>query len=113
MPDPQLLRRYLDNPATSWPKPEPVLAAWEQAARVIGATAGRAGYREALEADAIRRRARERVAGLLGGVDPARVAFPAGATLALNMAIHGSVQSGDHGPGGRRRGWSSARTPRT
>jgi selenocysteine lyase/cysteine desulfurase len=96
VPDPQLLRRYLDNPATSWPKPEPVLAAWEQAARVIGATAGRAGYREALEADAIRRRARERVAGLLGGVDPGRVAFPAGATLALNMAIHGSVQSGDH-----------------
>lgn len=89
-------RRYLDNAATSWPKPEPVLAAWERAARVVGAAAGRGGYREAVEADAIRRRARERAAALLGGVDPARVALPGGATLALNMAIHGLARPGDH-----------------
>ena len=96
MLQPQPLRRYLDNAATSWPKPEPVLAAWEHAARTIGATAGRAVYREAIEADAIRRRARERAAHLLGDVDPARVALPGGATLALNMAIHGLVRPGDH-----------------
>jgi len=96
MTQPQPLRRYLDNAATSWPKPEPVLEAWEHAARSIGATAGRAAYREAVAADAIRRRARERAASLLGGVDPARVALPGGATLALNMAIHGIVQPGDH-----------------
>lgn len=96
MADPRLLRRYLDNAATSWPKPEAVLAAWEHAARSIGAAAGRAGYRDALEADMIRTRARERAARLLGGVDPQRVAFPGGATLALNMAIQGIVQPGDH-----------------
>jgi len=89
-------RRYLDNAATSWPKPEPVFAAWERAGRCIGAAAGRGGYREAIEADAIRRRAREQAARLLGGVDPGRVALPAGATLALNMAIHGLVRTGDH-----------------
>jgi selenocysteine lyase/cysteine desulfurase len=89
-------RRYLDNAATSWPKPEPVLAAWNHAAREVGAAAGRAAYRSAVEADAIRQRARVAAARLLGGVDPARVALPAGCTLALNLAIHGLVRPGDH-----------------
>lgn len=89
-------RRYLDNAATTWPKPEPVLAAWNDAARRVGATAGRAAYHEAVEADAIRGRARAAAARLLGGVDPARVALPAGCTLALNLAIHGLVKPGDH-----------------
>jgi len=89
-------RRYLDNAATSWPKPETVFRAWEQAARTVGAAAGRGAYREALQADAICDGARNKVAGLLGGVDPLRVAFPTGATLALNMAIHGLLKAGDH-----------------
>ncbi len=96
MATPLLLRRYLDNAATSWPKPEPVLAAWEHAARAVGAAAGRAAYREAVEADQIRAAARDRVARLLGGAEQARIAFPSGATLALNMAIHGLVKPGDH-----------------
>lgn len=90
------VRRYLDNAATSWPKPPEVLSAWEHAARVVGATAGRAAYREAVEADAIRTAARGAVARMLGGVDPARIALPAGCTLALNQAIHGLVMPGDH-----------------
>ena len=90
------VRRYLDNAATSWPKPEPVLAAWNRAARDVGAAAGRAAYRSAVEADAIRQRARVAAARLLGGVDPARVALPGGCTLALNLAIHGLVRPGDH-----------------
>jgi cysteine desulfurase / selenocysteine lyase len=91
-----LPRRYLDNAATTWPKPPEVLAAWHDAATRIGATAGRASYREAGEADAIVEHARAAVARLLGGVDPRRVALPAGCTLALNMAIHGLVKPGDH-----------------
>ncbi|MFM8706875.1 MAG: aminotransferase class V-fold PLP-dependent enzyme, partial [Planctomycetia bacterium] len=90
------VRRYLDNAATSWPKPPAVFAAREQAGRAIGAAAGRASYREAVAADTIRARCRTAVAGLLGGVDPERVAFPAGATLGLNMAIHGLLRQGDH-----------------
>ncbi len=92
----QPVRRYLDNAATSWPKPPEVFTAWEQAGRAIGAAAGRAAYREAVAADTIRARCRAAVAGLLGGVDPERVAFPAGATLGLNMAIHGLLRQGDH-----------------
>ena len=90
------LRRYLDNAATSWPKPDAVITAWNDAAIRVGATAGRAAYREAVEADAIRHRARAAAARLLGGVDPGRVALPGGCTLALNMAIHGLVKPGDH-----------------
>ena len=90
------VRRYLDNAATSWPKPPEVFAAWEHAGRAIGAAAGRATYREAVEADAIRAKCRAAVARLLGDVDPQRVAFPAGATLGLNMAIHGLLDPGDH-----------------
>ena len=89
-------RRYLDNAATTWPKPDTVLAAWDAAARQLGATAGRAAYREAVEADAIRDQARAAAARLLGGVDPQRVALPAGCTLAINMAIHGLLKPGDH-----------------
>jgi cysteine desulfurase/selenocysteine lyase len=89
-------RRYLDHAATSWPKPPEVLAAWDRAARELGATAGRAAYRHAGEADAIRSRARAAAAAVLGGVDPARVVLPSGCTLALNMAIHGLVRPGDH-----------------
>lgn len=96
MSDPEAVRRYLDNAATSWPKPPEVFAAWEHAGRSIGATAGRATYREAVAADAIRSRCRAAVARLLGDVDPQRVAFPSGATLGLNMAIHGLLASGDH-----------------
>jgi selenocysteine lyase/cysteine desulfurase len=90
------VRRYLDNAATSWPKPPEVWAAWEHAARAIGTAAGRAAYREALAADTIRDRCRQAAARLLGGVDADRVALPPGATLALNMAIHGLVAPGDH-----------------
>jgi selenocysteine lyase/cysteine desulfurase len=89
-------RRYLDNAATTWPKPPQVIDAWLHAARDVGATAGRAAYREAVEADAIRGRARAAVARLLGGVDPARVALPGGCTLALNMALHSLLRGGGH-----------------
>ena len=89
-------RRYLDNAATTWPKPPTVLAAWNRAAREVGATAGRGLYAHAIEAEAIRGRVRGAVARLLGGVDPGRVALPASCTLALNMAIRGLVRPGDH-----------------
>jgi cysteine desulfurase/selenocysteine lyase len=89
-------RRYLDQAATSWPKPPEVLAAWRHAAEEVGATAGRGLYREAAEATAIQVRARAAAARLLGGVDPGRVALPSGCTLGLNLAIHGLARPGDH-----------------
>jgi selenocysteine lyase/cysteine desulfurase len=91
-----LPRRYLDNAATTWPKPPEVVAAWRHAAEVVGATAGRGAYRNALQASATLVRARTAAARLLGGVDASRVAIPSGCTLALNTAIHGTLRPGDH-----------------
>lgn len=96
MADPSPTRRYLDNAATSWPKPAAVIDAWVRMAREVGATAGRATYAAAELAARTRDRARQAAARMLGGVDPARVAFPAGGTLALNVAIHGLLRPGDH-----------------
>jgi cysteine desulfurase/selenocysteine lyase len=89
-------RRYLDHPATSWPKPAPVIESVMQAIRDVGAAAGRGTFSDARRADAIRAAARTAAARLIGAVDPDRVALPAGATLGLNMAIHGIVEPGWH-----------------
>ncbi|NDH94250.1 MAG: aminotransferase class V-fold PLP-dependent enzyme, partial [Planctomycetia bacterium] len=90
-----LPRRYLDNAATSWPKPESVWRAWEQTARENGAVAGRGGYHEAVAADALLAQARGAFADLLA-VPADRIALPASATIGLNQAIHGLLRPGDH-----------------
>src|SRR5262245_26711838 len=89
-------RIYLDNAATSWPKPDGVYAAVERAMRELGAPAGRSGYAEACEANRLVESARAAVARLLGADDPSRVAFCHNGTDALNIAIHGAVRDGDH-----------------
>lgn len=89
-------RIYLDNAATSWPKPEGVLAAMDDYHRRLGAPAGRGVYREASETERIVSDARRRVAELLGVKQPQRVVFTGGCTDALNMALQGMLRPGDH-----------------
>jgi len=89
-------RIYLDNAATSWPKPQAVYMAVEHAMRHVGAPAGRSPYAEAIEATRSVEAARRACAGLLGVVDPARLIFTTSGTHALNLAIHGLLQPGDH-----------------
>ncbi|MEO1992901.1 MAG: aminotransferase class V-fold PLP-dependent enzyme, partial [Pirellulales bacterium] len=60
----QEMRRYLDNAATSWPKPESVYVACAQTAREIGVAAGRGGYREAIQGNQMIKQARSLVAEL-------------------------------------------------
>jgi cysteine desulfurase/selenocysteine lyase len=86
---------YLDNAATSFPKPESVYAAVDQTLRGVGASAGRGGHREALTATRIVFAAREAAAGLFGIADSARIAFTASATEALNFALFGLLRPGD------------------
>ncbi len=88
-------RRYLDNAATTWPKPEAVWQAWEQAARENGVTVGRGVYREALAAENIVHQLRQDAAALMG-VSPERICLPFSATFGLNQAIHGVLNCGDH-----------------
>jgi cysteine desulfurase/selenocysteine lyase len=89
-------RIYLDNAATSWPKPEAVYEAVDRYQRDIGATAGRGAYREADLVDRTVMQARKRLSSFLGTDDPRRIIFTASGSDSLNMAIHGVVRPGDH-----------------
>jgi cysteine desulfurase family protein len=89
-------RIYLDNAATSWPKPDSVLAAMDDYHRRLGAPAGRGVYREANETERLIADSRRRVAELLSVTHPQRIIFTAGCTDALNLALHGLLRDGDH-----------------
>ena len=87
---------YLDNAATSFPKPEKVYEAVLHAMREVGASPGRGGYRRSLEASRILFQARETVADFFFIADSSRVIFTQNATGALNLALQGILTAGDH-----------------
>jgi cysteine desulfurase/selenocysteine lyase len=87
---------YLDNAATTFPKPEQVYRAVERALREVGVGPGRGSYRRGLEASRLVFEAREAIAGLFGVRDSSRIVFTHSATEALNLAILGLLKPGDH-----------------
>ena len=87
---------YLDNAATSFPKPRETVQAMADALARCGANPGRAGHRLALSAGRIVEDCREAIAQMLGERDASRVVFCQNATDVLNTAIHGVVRTGDH-----------------
>ncbi|MFQ3567851.1 MAG: aminotransferase class V-fold PLP-dependent enzyme [Aggregatilineales bacterium] len=87
---------YLDNAATSWPKPPEVTAAMTRFLSESGANPGRSGHRMSIEAARIVYSAREAVAELINLDDPLRVIFGHNATEALNLALYGLLRPGDH-----------------
>ncbi len=87
---------YLDNAATSWPKPEEVYNSMDGFMRHIGASPGRSGHQLAIEAGRIAYETREALATLLRVGDPTRIVFTSNATEALNVAIRGLLLPGDH-----------------
>jgi len=87
---------YLDNAATSWPKPEETYAAMDRYGRMIGGSPGRSGHRLSIEAGRIILDTREALARLLGLDDVFQIVFTMNATQALNLAIFGLLSSGDH-----------------
>jgi len=87
---------YLDNAATSWPKPTEVKEAMVAFLDRVGANPGRSGHRLSVEAGRIVYEAREALADLFHAPDPLRIAFGLNATDALNLALHGLLQPGDH-----------------
>jgi cysteine desulfurase family protein len=89
-------RIYLDNAATSWPKPEVVYAVVDDYQRNVGAPTGRSGYTEAAYVTREVEGARRHVARLLGVRNPAHLAFGLNGTDSINLAIHGLLRSGDH-----------------
>jgi cysteine desulfurase/selenocysteine lyase len=87
---------YLDNAATSWPKPPEVARAMKRFLDRVGANPGRSGHRLSIEAARVVYQTRETLAELLGLPDPLRVIFCANATHALNLALRGLLRPGDH-----------------
>ena len=83
---------YLDNAATSCPKPPEVREAVEEALRLHCANPGRGTYDAALEAGRVLLRARRAVSRLCGISDPSRVIFTMNATHALNMVLKGMLR---------------------
>jgi cysteine desulfurase family protein len=87
---------YLDNAATSFPKPEPVYQAMDRFARSSLANPGRAGHKMALAAEHALDDGRHRLNRFFNGKGPERFVFTLNCTDALNMAFKGVLQAGDH-----------------
>ena len=87
---------YLDNAATSFPKPPEVIEA-VSAALAAPASPGRSGHAASLQASRIIHRARKNLAKLFGIKDNSRLVFMPNITWALNAALDGlNLQPGDH-----------------
>src|SRR5437667_7326506 len=87
---------YLDNAATSFPKPEEVYRALDRFARTDLANPGRAGHKMALAAERALDHARHLLNQLFHGESPERFVFTLNGTDALNMAFKGVLAEGDH-----------------
>ena len=90
------MRVYLDNSATSWPKPPQVIEAITRFLTDCGASPGRSGHRMAISAAREVFETRELVAKLFNVPNSDRVIFTSNATHSLNIALKGVLQKGDH-----------------
>lgn len=87
---------YLDNSATTYPKPLVVRQQMQNALRQLGANPGRSGYEMSVRTSQAVYRCRERAAQMFGAPGPECVVFQPSCTQALNQVIKGSLQQGDH-----------------
>ena len=87
---------YLDNSATSFPKPEEVYRFMDTFYRKNGVNPGRSGFDAALETEEIVQGTRKLLADLFNGDDPNRLTFSYNASDSLNMIIQGLAERGDH-----------------
>ncbi len=86
---------YLDNAATTFPKPEGVIRAVEECMRYRGGNPGRSSHSVSVAAAQTVYSARAAIASMCGA-EPERVAFTLNATYALNLAIKGLVRPYSH-----------------
>jgi cysteine desulfurase family protein len=87
---------YLDNAATSWPKPPGVVRAVSDALTRAAGNPGRTSHRSTMDAASLIQECRENLAALFGVRNPLRICFTCNATEALNIAIKGLLTVGDH-----------------
>ncbi len=87
---------YLDNAATSYPKPTKVCSAVTEAVSSNGGNPGRSGHKLSLSAGRIIDETRFLVAQLFHIPRPEQVVFTLNTTDALNLALKGLLAEGDH-----------------
>ncbi len=90
-------RIYMDNSATSFPKPAAVTEAMVAFANQCGASAGRGAYAEARQCEQIIRTCRERIARLINAEAPERIIFAMNCSEALAIAIRGLLNTAPPG----------------
>lgn len=86
---------YLDNAATSYPKPVRVYQIVDHALRNVGASPGRGSYRQSREASAMVEAARKKVARLFDISHAEQVFFTKNATESINIVLKGWLRAGD------------------
>lgn len=86
---------YFDNSATTNPKPKNVIFSANKAMINYSFNSGRGGYASSVKTAEKIYDTREKIGGLLN-ISPENIAFTPNCTVALNMAIKGSVKQGDH-----------------
>lgn len=87
---------YLDNSATTFPKPEEVYRFMDSFYRKNGVSPGRSGFDAAIETEEVVMETRKLLTGLFNGGDPNRLTFSYNASDSLNMLLQGLTQPGDH-----------------
>jgi cysteine desulfurase family protein len=87
---------YLDNAATSFPKPQGVVAAMINYQQTIGANPGRSGHGRSIDAGRIIYETRDVLASLFHIDDPLSIVLTKNSTEALNIVLQGGLRPGDH-----------------
>lgn len=87
---------YMDNAATSFPKPDAVIEKMTEVMKNYAANPGRSGHKAALRMDREIYEARETLARFIGAKDAMNVSFTLNATQSLNTVIHGCAEKGMH-----------------
>ncbi|MBS1226202.1 MAG: uncharacterized protein H6R32_136, partial [Candidatus Aminicenantes bacterium] len=87
---------FLDNGATSFPKPEEVYTYMDHFYRNFGVNPGRSGYDLCMEAGLVVEETRKLLTQFFHGTDPNRLCFGYNSTDALNLIISGMLRPGDH-----------------
>lgn len=87
---------YLDNAATSYPKPKNVIKAICRYMEEVGANPGRGGHTSSLSASRVILETRELIGKYFGGRPPEEVVFTQNITHALNIVIKGFLNANDH-----------------
>ena len=87
---------YLDNAATSFPKPKEVADAVYDFMINNGTSSGRGSYKKAMQSDYIVYECRKLIGNLFNFDDPKKVVFTSNVTDSLNIAIRGILKENDH-----------------